>query len=116
MHSFSTTFTSPLISSISIPSSSLRTLPYQNKTSQGRENLSSRRFPLSGSLPQSLLHGPRSQIYSRPSEERTLFFPMVTLGTRGPTRPRPPSLTRLLLCERDSTFEKSPTPKPPNMI
>src|SRR6266566_9058372 len=115
MHSFSTTFTSPLISSTSIPSSSLRTFPYpyRNKKSQGRENSSSQHFPLSGFLPQPLLHGPRSQIYSRPSEERTLFFPMVPFGTRVLTRPPPPSSTRLLPCERDSTFEKSPTPKPP---
>src|SRR6266436_6737145 len=116
MHSFSTTFTSPLISSTSIPSSSLRTLPYQNQKSQGRENSSFQRFPLSGFLPQSSPHGPQSQIYSHPSEERTLFYPMVTFGMMGLTRPHPPSSTRLLLCERDLTFEKSPTPKRPNTI
>jgi hypothetical protein len=109
-------FTSPLINSTSIPSSSQRTLPYQNRKSQGRENSSSQRFPLSGSLPQPLLHGPRSQIYSPPSEERTLFYPMVAFGTRVLTHPHQPSSTRPLLFVRDSTFEKSPTPKPPSMI
>src|SRR6266403_578657 len=69
------------------------------------------RFPLSGSLPQSSPHGLQSQTYSRPSEERTHFDPMAPCGTRVLTHPHPPSSTRLLLSERDSTFEKSPTPK-----